>query len=332
MIKEFSGKNLRGKSFKGEDLTGANFSNTDIRGANFKEAKLIGANFSNARAGQRTISIFISDMITRFFSVLFGIFMIFSGYYQKYLTNIIQPTNFHVEPSIINGFIGYSYEYYSLTGTYLFIFFSILFLTIIIIAIKMGKFYIVLKTLGIVVSIIWLVAIPSLDILNAKKLIRWISFGDIALSGCWVISLVFACYFALIVIVTLSFNGEPFDRNLTVIYALVILLIAANLGTGGFSEECAHLSWIISVTTFLTLLTLIIYIKKRVLKKDKQFVSLRRLGIFIISLGGTNFQGADLQDADFSESNLKGARFNNSTNIKNTCWKNVKNFELANFN
>ena len=43
--------NLRGANFKGQDLSGQNFSQADIRGANFAKAILTGANFSHAKAG-----------------------------------------------------------------------------------------------------------------------------------------------------------------------------------------------------------------------------------------------------------------------------------------
>ncbi|MBD2774827.1 pentapeptide repeat-containing protein [Iningainema tapete] len=49
--RDFRGENLQGQSFRNKDLSGADFSGADIRGANFTNANLKGVNFTDAKAG-----------------------------------------------------------------------------------------------------------------------------------------------------------------------------------------------------------------------------------------------------------------------------------------
>jgi uncharacterized protein YjbI with pentapeptide repeats len=87
MLKDFSGKNLRGRNFKGQDLTGAKFIGADIRGANFTNALLREADFTRAKAGLQgywtifivTVSLFlsvISGFMSGFASSWIAVFLI----------------------------------------------------------------------------------------------------------------------------------------------------------------------------------------------------------------------------------------------------------------
>ena len=51
MDKDFTGRNLRGRSFRGQNLSGARFRIADLRGADFTGADLRAADLSGARAG-----------------------------------------------------------------------------------------------------------------------------------------------------------------------------------------------------------------------------------------------------------------------------------------
>lgn len=68
-------------------------------------------------------------------------------------------------------------------------------------------------------------------------------------------------------------------------------------------------------TSTITSLTLILglYLGWRALLKDKKFVSIRELAISFAAQGGTNFQGANLTDTDFTEAILKSANFKDTT-------------------
>jgi uncharacterized protein YjbI with pentapeptide repeats len=75
------------------------------------------------------------------------------------------------------------------------------------------------------------------------------------------------------------------------------------------------------------------YIAWRVSKEDEKFALARSIGITLNALGGTNFQGADLTGATFSDALLKNTNFADSRNQKtiltHVCWKEAKKLSRA---
>ncbi len=63
-------------------------------------------------------------------------------------------------------------------------------------------------------------------------------------------------------------------------------------------------------------------------KEEPQLLFLRHLGLSFNALGGTQFASATLIDCDFSDADLKHARFNNAT-LQRCKFKHAKNVHLA---
>ncbi|RCJ26204.1 hypothetical protein A6770_26595 [Nostoc minutum NIES-26] len=71
-----------------------------------------------------------------------------------------------------------------------------------------------------------------------------------------------------------------------------------------------------------------VYLSWRSLSGYKNFVLIQKFSIAIATIGGTNFQRANLVDADFTHAVLKNTNFT-AANVTRTCWLNTKQLDLA---
>ena len=78
------------------------------------------------------------------------------------------------------------------------------------------------------------------------------------------------------------------------------------------------------------ILVLSFYIAWRTHKEYEQFIALRKMGLALGYLLGTDFRGATLTNTVFSHTILKGCRFTDAK-IKYTCFLHAKKAELARF-
>jgi uncharacterized protein YjbI with pentapeptide repeats len=116
----------------------------------------------------------------------------------------------------------------------------------------------------------------------------------------------------------------------TVLITMLGFLLGAFLIIfNGLKYTNSSIEFIIIFIVSIIFMTLSYYIAVESLKNSNskyQFVS--EMAIQIASIGGTNFDKADLTEADFTSSDLKNSRFQGAT-ITRVCWANVKNISRA---
>ena len=71
------------------------------------------------------------------------------------------------------------------------------------------------------------------------------------------------------------------------------------------------------------------YVAWRSYHEDPQFAALRRAGVRLRSLGGTNFHGADLTGADFAGARLAGVSFAGAANLARVAWRGAQGLPFA---
>lgn len=293
MSKDFSNHNLRGRSFVGIDLSGANFENADIQGANFSKAILRGANFSYAKAGLNNIAVTFLFIVSLLLAVISGLSSGFVGYLLTYFS---QPK------FIIAGGFPPVLAIFIVLG----IFVAVLLRVDITTA---------LKSFGIAFIIASILSLPGALV----ALVGWLGFivGAVATAqtiyvtgkiGEWVV-----VGLNLLISATLAIVGS---REMTRVVAETSNTIA--LGT--------ELTSILFAVAFPLLA---VYVSRRALFEDERFILLQRLIIAFAAIGrGTNFRGADLTDANFTNAFLASADLTN-TIIHHTCWRNAHQLDFA---
>jgi uncharacterized protein YjbI with pentapeptide repeats len=87
---------------------------------------------------------------------------------------------------------------------------------------------------------------------------------------------------------------------------------------------------VLSIAGAITVISLGLsaYIGFRVIAEDRKYFLIRTLAVTLSSLGGTQFRGTDLTDADFTQATLKSADFRKAT-LKRTCWFQVQKLDRA---
>lgn len=290
MTQDFSGQNLRGRSFKDrKDLIGANFSYADIRGTDFTNAILRKANFSQAQAGRERSWATILLVVSLLLSSLSGLAF---------------------------GFVGVT------TGTALSSQNPVEILAGVVILITLGVFIVVSIRQSLVTALGLLLAIGV------------------------VVSVLMALVGAKTMVTAALVAG-------TVAVAIAILAAAAGVGTGmgsavvvaAAAAVSAGLSVVLETSKTTTAVTgtlaaavavamamaaagLSTSVMRIALAGDKQYTFIRKLAIIFTAIGGTNFHGADLTDADFTQAALESTNLLGA-NLTRTCWFQAKKLDLT---
>ena len=287
--------NLRGKDFREKDLTGADFSNADIRGADFSNAILIGANFRNSKAGlPKSWVIGLTGL-----SILMALFAgLVSGYAGALIGDLLSNNSY--------GF--YIFGLFSLTTT-----------AILLTVIVWRGLGIMLTTITEVVAACLIAAVaffpneePGISLtINAQ-------FTILALAGLMggVVNMAFAYALAKVIAI-------PVTKASTLVIGFVGIILGVILGVR--SNELVYIP-----AGFIALLaiTIGIYVGRQAINGNKKYKLVRSLTVGIISYGGTSFRGANLTDADFTQTTLTSADFREA-NLTRTCWFQSKNLEQA---
>ena len=306
MLKNYSRQNLKGGNFRGKDLTGAdfshcdiqgadftnanltgaNFSHADIRSANFTNATLRGANFSHAKAGlqrRRKFTLLISSFILAGIS---GLMSAYSGLWLRYLLfGDLRP-----KVTIIPG----------LTVIILYVIFTFLTLRI-----GVGKVLGVfsLAGAGIVALIGTLASSTGLTDAWLSMALYGFEFGAVAVILALTVALA----------VSLAVAGD-FPMIRTGAFAFVLVGAVARAVTLG---ERGSVEWTLVVAVAGMLPAN--FISWQALAGDEKYALFRTIAIAIAAIGGTDFRGANLTDAHFSNATLKNADFRNA-NVTRTRW------------
>ena len=311
MTQDFSGRNLQGRCFKNQDLTAANFCHADIRGADFTNTILKDANFSYAKAGlQRrwATALFIISLIL---SVLSGFIAAWAGMYAgskladseltisaRIFTIILMFAVFCSIAAIRQG-IGAGLRTVGLTM-----------LLIIQLAIALN---LVLTVTGSETEMVGVaMAVNRAGTLAGVVAATWTLIytlgGSVAVAG--------ATSGAISVFGTIG--G-------TVAWAVAgttagVLAVIGGLKVAGYLPATVVFA---GVSTLLGG-----YIAIRITAGDEKFSLIRRLVVVCNTTGGTNFQGADLTEANFTQAILKNTTLSNAI-LNRTCWFHAKKVNLA---
>ena len=294
----FSNKNLQGRSFKGQNLEGANFSGCDIRGANFVGANLTNADLSDTKAGLNNYWVVLSFLL----SLVTGFA---TGGIAYNCCKLLYSDNYN------NQIVGAI----ALTGC----------ITALIVSLREGfanAFIKVVATIAVIGIFAGIIAVAF----------NQVEIGDIARYAAANLSLnIFA---AVLITIFLTFMIAVTSTN-AVISSLIISVITAIsiplLDSDKIANPIAQNGWFaITITAGITVLIMLLCadISRRALAGDENHAFIRRITIATAAIGGTNFQGANLTEANFTKAILKNTVFIKA-NLTHTIWHQVKKLELA---
>ncbi|MDZ8134206.1 MAG: pentapeptide repeat-containing protein [Nostoc sp. DedQUE04] len=274
MALDFSGENLRGRNFKGrKDLVGANFSYADIRGANFTNANLTGANFSYVKAGlQRRWAIFLI-FVSWLLSGLSGLLWAVNGSFVSLIFN----------SRLENQIVGW------------------------IVLIVLIAFFFVTIRQGVAAGLKVVAGGVA-----AGAVAAGVGADGIKTAGVGVGAVAVAVAGAVAGAVAVAIAGAGAGAGAV---AVAVAGAVAGTGAGAVAVTFAVVATFAGARAFAVALagTLFsIYISWRAMKEDQKHSLIRNIAIAFAATGGTSFRGADLTNADFTQTTLK------STDLRNT--------------
>ncbi|MDY7021005.1 MAG: pentapeptide repeat-containing protein [Cyanobacteriota bacterium] len=298
-------KKVTGK-VAGKNLTQQDFSGYDLRGVNFKNADLTSVNLSDSRAGLTSLWRWVIILAALFLSFLAGIILVYSGRMPGYLIFFDQLPDAASEPLQPISEFGW------ITIVALVLSFTI------IIRHKKPKSLIIFITIIFASSVIFTLLFvrenPDEGSIGASIFFSFLSYFGI-LAG-----------FAILtgVIITLAIATEKAKMTTILIITSLFTTLGAILGTIIDIEAPPLIatSWVSTISA----LAVAISMSYRILSGKQKESIFKSLALTICSKFGTNFQGANLTDA-----NLTGAILGNSdfrgANLTRTCWLKAQNIE-----
>ncbi|MEC4816587.1 MAG: pentapeptide repeat-containing protein [Scytonema sp. PMC 1069.18] len=309
MAQNYHRAKLRGKSFKGQDLTGADFSSSDIRGTDFRDAILVGVNFSNAKTGlQRRWAITLVT-IALLLSALSGFLSAIGGSLLGFLLANGDRENIYV--SVVSLII-------------LLIFF--------LITLRRGVsaacgFLIMAVTWAGLAAIVW----------AGMVAVAWVRTGtetgvmELAALVAVVTTATVSVILAAIGVVVIA-GSAAVSGTVTGLLAVTVTVSVAGAVAGAVMVLAVKMGGLLvgalSVTVAILTILLSTDISCRALFEDKRQTWIRNLAMGLVARYGTNFQGSNLTDADFTQASLKNASFVKS-NLTRTCWFQSKQLNRA---
>ncbi len=292
----FLGQNLRNRSFISENMENANFSYEDIRGKNFSQANLKGTKLIGTKAGLQKYWAVVFIIFSCLLSVISALFWAKA---VSPLMNIFAPVDLENIQEHITG-----------------VFSLIIFITFMIIHIYKDLF----ARLVIVLMIWFFFQITSqiLDIL--PPIIGYItrSCADVCIN-IFAGTIVGVLYGGIIGIIV---------RNISMAFAIagfLALVVVRIYLSSNFNFDFITIGVIVIAEIFTLFST---YIGWRALKDNTKNTWIASFAINFVSIGGTSFRGANLNDADFSGAILKCTDFRNAK-LKNTNFFQAKMLDLA---
>lgn len=272
--RDFRNQDLRSKSFVGQDLSGANLSGSDIRGTDFTNAILQNTNFTGVKAGLLPIQ---KSMIL-IASVIASLFL---GGLAGWVDALVE-LEFHNT----DGFGGIAP---SISAKWI----------VLIILLVFGY---VTQRHGIASGFSTFIVALVVAIVGA-----FISTSFVSIAGAIVIAITIVAFIAVVttIIVILSLT-TALAINLN---AGAIVLAAF---TPSFTVVAVPSAGESAVILAIAVTLLSAYIGWRAYLGDERHTVLRAIAANLATRNGTNFRGADLTNADFSQARLQGANFNDA--------------------
>lgn len=299
---------LRGKSFRGQNLTGADFSYSDIRGADFTGAILKGVNFSHVRAGLQRRWVIFLVVFSFILSALSGFLSAVGSSLIGFL--LIQPNreNFYV-------------------GVISLVVLSVFFL----LTVRRGAasafgFLMLSVIVAGLAAVLWagLIAVSWAGVANNTGAMQLATVVAVIVTGA--VSVIVVAMGTVIIAGAAALAGAVAG-----LFALTLNVLVAGLLAGAVAVIAIKVGTIaaaVAVAVSACVILLSSHIACRALFEDEKQNWVRSISISMATAMGTNFQNADLTDADFTQARLKNTNFNNAT-IRRTCWFNVKDLHLA---
>lgn len=282
-----------------QNLITRNFSISSIQGISFKNSILKNGNFCNAKAGISFTSRFGILCCCLLASLISEIIVFWGG-----VAIVFSSSHFVV-------------------GLVLFFIFLAFILCVIYAEFRTTLICFIVITLSLIVLMI-AISPPS----------EQFRFYTLSLAFGLVLKLGFIGGFTIliesnIILRTIISNSQ----NLLLLSVFAILPMIGGIYTAilsGISLDLKDFPLFVAFSLFITvfLTVLAVYISWRTQLKDRKYLVLRSLAITICSIKGTNFQGADLTDADFTEAILGNTNFTKA-NLTRTCWRNARNLDKA---
>ena len=286
--RDFRRLNLSGQFFPGKDLSDADFSECRIRGTNFTNATLKNVKFTEAQAG-------LEPIWERTLTVALWIAFFWSGMTFVFI-NALEVFKLHGS---------------NLQAIITSIACSSVIAVFVLIAISRG-------TIAAFISL--LLAIPLL--FGAAVLVNRVrpGFLDIALVNAVTPTMAFVLAVGNYLVVSITFAALAFKRYMAVTGAVVLVLVAAAIG---IEKAVLVPSFCAAILTLFML-----YLSWRSLQGEPKDAWMRKLAVNLLALRGTNFIGADLTDADFTEALLQSTDLRKAKLVR-TCWRDAKNLDRS---
>ncbi len=272
--RDFRNQDLRSKSFVGQDLSGANLSGSDIRGTDFTSAILQNANFTGVRAG---LLPFQKSMIL-IASVIASLLL---GGLAGWVDALVE-LEFHNT----DGFGGIAP---SISAKWI----------VLIILLVFGY---VTQRHGIASGFSTFIVALVVAVVGA-----FITTSFVSIAGAIVIAITVVAFIAVVttIIVLLSLTTA-----LSISVNAGAIVLAAF--TPSFTVVAVPTAGESAVILAIAVTLLSAYISWRAYLGDERHTVLRAIAAGLATRKGTNFRGADLTNADFSQARLQGANFNDA--------------------
>jgi len=310
--RDFRRADLRGQNFEEQDLSGADFSEADIRGANFSLAILGETNFTRAKAGVQNRWLIGQFIAATWLSVVINItsFAVNRAFSEHIITSSkVQP--YTVIPSVlallINAVIVFIIATQGFTVK--------VSRTITLVGLLVGLSTIVIGSAAVNYAILFtLLAVFIFPIVVSKTFVL-----TFVLAGA--LAAVFASAGTVALDVLFTYVLTAYARATTPIGATV--------------KDVFKLTGIESLMVLgaIPIAALSLYIVWCVLQGNGEFSIVRKSILLFTCVGGTDFCGSDLTDANFTGALLINTKFAESEQgqprLHYVCWKNARNLELA---
>ncbi|KYC36359.1 hypothetical protein WA1_42350 [Scytonema hofmannii PCC 7110] len=309
MAHNYQRAKLRGKSFKGQDLTGADFSYSDIRGADFTGAFLKGANFSHVKAGLQRRWVIATVIIALLLSAISGLLSATGG---SLIGCILANGNRE------NTYVA------AVSLTVLFVFF--------LITMRQGVaaafgFLAVAVTWTAVAGVTWagIVAVTWARAGTQTGIMELATFVAVVVTGA--IAALAAATGVVIIAGAAAMAGAV--AGLLAV-AVTVSVAGAVAGVGVVAAVRIGGPVVGSLAGAVAVLTIFLSadIGCRALFEDERQIWVRNVALDFVTRRGTNFQGSNLTDANFTQARLKNTNFNKSI-LTRTCWFQAKMLNRA---
>ena len=298
--RDFQGAILRGQSFKGQDLSGADFSEADIRSTNFSDSNLQKIDFTGTKCGLQkrwaTILVILSCLMA-------GV----SGFFSIFTSVIVSPIfNSDLQHEAL-GWIG-----------------LLVLVIFLIVTINQG---IITGAVAVAFGGAW---IGIIGYVVAKEAVAKEAVAKEAVAIAGATAFGGAAAFA-IAIAVVSASAHVFRLGVAAAYSGGAALAGAYTGAYLFALVVAPAvefagGYVLVGGAVPGLLG--VYVGKRAIKGDIRDSWIRIFAIAFAAIGGTNFRGVDLTDANFSSARLKSTDFRKAT-LTQVRWLGAKMLDRA---